>query len=140
MGAFSSFTEDGILDHLLRNSALSSPTSVYLALFTDAGAGLEANNPSGEVTGGGYARLNVGGATGRSFTDPDGTSQSSNNEAWEFPEATEAWGEIHYVAIMDASTNGNVLFWRELDASMKREILTGDIYYIKAGNLTVTLD
>lgn len=140
MGAFSNYTEEKVLNHLLRNTAMPSTASVWLALFTDSGSGLEANAPTGEVNTGSYARLEIGGATGRSFTDPSGSSESSNNEAWEFPEATAAWGEIHYAAIMNAASNGDVLFWRELNEAMKREILTGDIYYIKPGNLTVTLD
>jgi hypothetical protein len=51
--SFSDYLEDAVLDHVFRNTALTSPTTVYVALYTatpsDAGGGTE-------VSGGSYAR------------------------------------------------------------------------------------
>lgn len=136
--AFSTYLEDKVLNHVLRSVSYTPPNSVWLALFT-ADNGLEDGDISGEVSGGSYARLEVGGTSGRSFTDSSSGS-SLNNEQWEFPESTAEWGLITHFALMDAETDGNVLIQKELPADMQRTILTGDIYYIKSGNLEVTLD
>lgn len=57
MSDASNYLEDAIIDHVFRNTALTSPTTVYVALFTavsDAEAGTGT-----EVSGGAYARQAV---------------------------------------------------------------------------------
>jgi len=53
MAEFSNYLENKVLDHVLRNVSYSSPTTVYVGLYTsdptDAGSGTE-------VSGGSYAR------------------------------------------------------------------------------------
>ena len=56
MAEFSDDLEDKIINHFFRNSSQTSPTNVYMALYTaapsDAGGGTE-------VVGNGYARLAI---------------------------------------------------------------------------------
>ncbi len=125
-------------DHVLRNEAFSAPSSVFIALFT-ASTGLDANNPTSEVSGNGYARLEVGGASGRSWT-ASASKNSENNENWEFPPAAGGnWGTVTHVAVVDHvsnttwGTNVNVLFWGALTAS--RAVNDGQVFRFLAGEI-----
>jgi hypothetical protein len=130
MSAASDYLEDALLNHVFRNTAMTSPTTVYAALFT-ANTGLESNSPSAEVSGGSYARVSV------TFNAPSG-GVVDNSGAITFPEATGSWGTVTHVAVMDASSAGNVLVWGALSAS--RDIQSGDTFEIATGDLDVSLD
>ena len=128
MAEFTNYLENKILDHVLKNVSYTSPTTVYVGLFTSA----PTDTTSGtEVSGGSYARqvLSV-------TTASNGTSTSSADIS--FPQATANWGTISHTAILDALTSGNMLMYTPLTTS--KTIETGDILRISSGNLTVTLD
>jgi hypothetical protein len=127
MAEFSNYLENALINVTLRNTAYTSPTTVYVALFTsdptDAGSGTE-------VTGGSYARTEV------TFAAPsNGVSVSSADCT--FPQCTSTWGTVGWIGIMDALTTGNLLYHTALDTS--KTIETGDIFKIASGNLSVTL-
>lgn len=94
------YLSNRLLDHAFRNVAFTSPTTVYLGLFTspttDAGGGTE-------VTGGSYARQSIsfGAASAK---------QIANNALMTFPTATAGWGTVTHGAIMDAVSGGNMLW------------------------------
>lgn len=95
--AFTNFLSHSLLNHVLRNIAYTSPTTVYLALFTtattDAGGGTEA-------TGGSYARQAVTFAAPASkHTDNTGVISFSNMPA----------GTFTHAAMFDALAGGNML-------------------------------
>jgi hypothetical protein len=54
-----------------------------------------------------------------------------------FDAATASWGTITHVAVMDAITSGNVLFWGAVTTS--KTIDTGDTFQVTSGNLTISL-
>lgn len=139
MANFSNFLELELLDHVLRNAAYTAPTSVWIALFDATGstANLEAGTLTGEIVGGAYARLEVGGASGRSFTLA-AAGATQNNEDWTWTTATADWGTVTYCAVMDASTAGNVLFYGTL--TVAKTVNNGDTFKFNAGDFTVTLD
>jgi hypothetical protein len=127
MSEISNYLENALINATLRNTAYTSPTTVYVALYTtdptDADTGTE-------VSGNGYARQSV------TFSAPsDGAT--SNSAAVEFPQATGSWGTVAYIGLRDASSGGNLLFHTALDAS--KTIATGDVFRIAIGSLTVTL-
>ena len=127
MAEFSNYLENALINAVLRNTSYTSPTTVYVALFTsdptDAGSGTE-------VSGGSYAR------TSATFGAPsDGVSVTTADVT--FPQATASWGTVGWIGIYDASTSGNLLYHTPLDAS--KTIDTGDIFKIASGNLSVTL-
>ena len=128
MGAFTDYLENKLLDHVLRNTAYTSPTTVYVALFTaapgEAGGGTE-------VSGGGYARQAV------TFGAPSAGS-TSNSADITFPTATANWGTITHFAIFDASTGGNMLYYGQLTSSVT--VNSGQQLTIPAGNLTISHD
>ena len=123
----SNYLENALINAVLRNTSYTSPTTVYVGLFTsdptDAGTGTE-------VSGGSYARTSVTMAA-----PSDGVSSSSADV--EFPQATASWGTVSHVGIYDASTAGNLLFHTALDTS--KAIASGDVFKIASGSLTVTL-
>lgn len=136
MAAFSNFLENELLDHILRAATYTAPTSVWIALHT-ADNGLEAGTITGEVTGGSYARVEVGGASGRTFSVA-AAGTTDNDQDITFPTATANWGTVTHMSIMDASTAGNVLFHGSLTVS--KTVNNGDTFKFNAGDLDVTLD
>ena len=128
MAKLSNYLETELIDHVLRNAAYSSPTTVYIALFTtdplDDAIGTE-------ITGlGGYARQAA------AFDAPtDGVTQNTDDE--EFGPATESWGTITHVAIFDAVSTGNMLFHGILDTA--KAVGDGDTFKIAAGDLECSL-
>lgn len=129
MSEFSTYLENKIIDHMLRNQSYTPPATVYVALFT-ADNGLEGGIITGEVSGGAYARQSV---TLSAASD----GESSNSADITFPQATADWGTITHVALMDASTGGNVLMYSALDAS--KTVNNGDTFKINAGDLDITV-
>jgi hypothetical protein len=128
MAEFSNYLENKVLDHVLRNTSYTSPTTVYVGLFTsdptDAGSGTE-------CTGSAYARQTL------SVTTASGGIVTSSADVT-FPQATGAWGTITHLGLLDALTSGNLLMHTPLTTS--KSIDNGDILKISSGNLTVTLD
>lgn len=127
MAEISNFLEDALINATLRNTAYTSPTTVYVGLYTsdptDANTGTE-------VSGGSYARTSV------TFGAPS-NGVTTNSAAVEFPQATGNWGTVGWIGILDAATSGNLLYHTALDVS--KVIDTGDIFKISTGNLSVTL-
>jgi hypothetical protein len=131
MSEFSTYLENELYDHLFRAAAYTSPTTVYAALFTTTAslANLEAGTLTGEVSGNGYARTAI------TFGAPtDGLGE--NSAPVTFPAASGGnWGTIRYMAIMDASTAGNVLTYTQLDADVV--INNGNQFQFNTGNIDV---
>ena len=131
MSAASDYLEDKLLDHVLGNTAFTQPSNIYLALFT-ADTGLEANSPSAEISTSGtaYGRQSVSFAASLS-------GSASTSATVTFSAATANWGTVTHVAVMDASTSGNVLFYGAVTTS--KTIESGDTFQVSSGNLTVSL-
>jgi hypothetical protein len=127
MAEMSNYLENALINATLRNTSYTSPTTVYVSLYTsdptDADTGTE-------VSGGSYARTAV------TFGAPS-NGVSTNSAAVEFPQATGSWGTVGWIGIEDASTGGNLLYHTALDAS--KTIDSGDIFKIATGSLSVTL-
>jgi hypothetical protein len=151
MSAASNYLENEILDHILGEGArdFTSPPTLFIALFSgtasDVLAALEAgdsNTTAGnwgyyEITGNSYARtaINFNAAAG-------GSANNSGNVT--FPTATGNYNNtatsgstVTCIAVMDASTAGNVLFYGQLDNP--KEILNGDTFQISDTNLQISL-
>ena len=129
MAEFSSYLENKIIDHILRNQSYTPPATIYVALFT-ADNGLEGGTITGEVSGGAYARQSI------TLSAASGGA-SSNTADIPFPTATADWGTITHVALMDAASGGNVLMHSALDAS--KTVNNGDTFKINSGDLDITV-
>lgn len=137
MSQASDYLEDALLDHVLRNTAFTSPTAVYVGLFTigdSAGDNtdlLEEGTLTNEISGNGYARKAA------TFSAASGGSITTSGNITFDPASGGDWGTITHIAILDAASAGNVLFYGALTTS--KTIEDGDTFQITAGNLTVTL-
>lgn len=127
MTAMSDYLENALVNAVLRNTAYTSPATVYAALFTtatdDAAGGTE-------VVGGSYARTAV------TFGAPS-NGVTSNSGTVTFPTATASWGTVTHFAIMDAASGGNRLFHGPLQVT--KTVDSGDVFTFPASNLQVTL-
>ena len=134
MSAASDYLENAVLNHVLKNTAFTQPTNLYVGLFTNtstnAAANLEAGTLTDEVSGGSYARKTI------AFSAAAGGS-ANNSGTVTFDAATGNWGTITHVAVMDQLSGGNVLFYGAVTTSKTIEI--GDTFQISASNLTISL-
>ena len=128
MAELSNYLENQLLDHVLRNVSYTSPTTVYVGLYTsDPGD----DNSGTEVSGGSYARQVL------SVTTASGGIVTSSADVT-FPQATGSWGTVSHIGLLDSLTSGNLLMHTPLTTS--RAIESGDILKISTGNLTAALD
>lgn len=127
MSSFTSTNANLWIDHLLRNSAKSSPATVYLAAHT---ADPTETGTTGEVSGGSYARTAI------AFSAPSSGS-TSNSGTVTFPTASADWGTITHFSIHTASSGGTALYYGSLSSS--RVISSGGTLAFAAGSVTVTM-
>lgn len=139
----SDYLENLLIDHMFRARTFAKPTALYIALFTaapsDAGGGTE-------VSGGGYARVNLApadanwaGTHGTTSGNSSGTGGLTSNAAIiTYPAPSAAWGTITHFGIFDAITGGNLLIWDALVTP--RTIASGDpAPTFQVGNLSITV-
>lgn len=131
MGAFSNYIEEKIVEHFLRNNAITPPVTVYVALF---------ESDPGEATAGtetsytGYARQSA------TWTALDANGQTKNVGALTFPANGNASASvtITHLALFDAATLGNRLFYAQLSAS--KTLSPGDVLSFAANAIVFGLD
>jgi hypothetical protein len=131
MSDASNYLETAIGDHVLLNAAYTSPTTIYLALFTavsdaEAGTGTEVS-----TSGTAYAREAISFGAGSNGV-------YANDAAVEFAEATASWGTVTHFAITDHVSAGNKLTAIKALAASKA-VDTGDTLSFPIGDLTVTI-
>lgn len=131
MTAMGDYLENAIINHFLRNTAVSSPaTNVWVALYTsattDTGGGTEA-------TGGSYARVRV---QGTGAWDAPSNGATSNTSAITFPTASASWGSITHAAVRSGAAGTNLLYHGAL--SSPRTVNNGDTFRFSAGALDIT--
>jgi hypothetical protein len=130
MSDLTNYAENAIGNHVLRNTALTSPTTVYLALAT-AVADAEAGTFTEVSTSGtGYSRkaITFGAPSNGVFT---------NSADVTYDAATGSWGTVTHGIIMDALAGGNALVVKAL--STPAAVTTPNVYEIVAGQLSFTI-
>ena len=127
MGQFSTYTQNKILDHILKVGSFTQPTNLYIALsranpLADA-SGID------EPSGGSYAR--------KICNDWDIASQRKTRNAIElvFATPTGAWGTLTHWAIFDTITGGNMIAFGVLTAT--KTVATGNVMSIKADDIEI---
>lgn len=119
------YLDNNLLNVTLRNVPFVSPPDVHISLYTVApGVG----GGGTEVVGGAYGRQIV------TFTVP-ASGQCSNIADILFPVASATWGTIVAIALMDASSGGNMLYFGSL--TTPRLILAADQIRFPLGQLVV---
>jgi len=125
--SFSNYLETELLDHVFAGNAYTSPTTVYVGLFT---SNPDEDGSGTEVSGGSYARqAGTFSVTGNTAT---------TTAAIEFPTATGTWGTVTHIGIYDAVSAGNLLAYAALTTS--KSIASGDVFRIPTGDIDITLD
>lgn len=125
MSQLSNYAENALINVLLRNTAYTTPTTVYLALCTTATSDSALGT---EVVGGSYARQAI------TFGAPS-NGVSSNTGAVSFTAMPAAM--VTHAAIMDAPTSGNMLFHGPLSAS--KTTTAGQTLTFAIGDIVATL-
>lgn len=137
-GEVSDYLADILLDFAFRNQAFAQP-STYIALATATISDSDTGTSITEPSGGSYAREQVNSNGGAS---PAWNLASSglvdNADAISLSASGADWGTIVAVAIIDAATTGNLLFY-DNDVADK-PVDDGDTAQFDVGEIDITLD
>lgn len=111
MSQMTDYLEAELRKHVFRTGSFTKPTVLAVALYTAApgetGGGTE-------VSGGSYARVQRD-PLDANWTAASGTNGLTDNAAaLTFPSPTANWGAITHIAILDATSGGNMLFYGSL--------------------------
>lgn len=131
------YFEAEIMDHLLHNTAIfTTPTAVFLALFTtatsDAEGGTEVANSNG------YARKSV--ATNGAEWSGAGSGASENNNDIDFAAASGGnWGTVTHIAVVSSGTYGAADWFFHGALTASKVINDGDTARVNAGDLDLAV-
>ena len=125
--AMTNYLENKLLEAVVKNTAYTTPTTVYLGLFSSAPG--EAGGGT-ELTGSNYSRvaLTFGTASAGTTTTTADTT---------FATASADWTTAVSIGIFDAATSGNLLFYKNIAG---RKVKSGTALTIATGDLSLTLD
>ena len=133
MSALSNSAEKLLLDFMMTTGTATRPTAWYVALYTSAPDDASTGSTGGtEVSGNGYSRQAV---TFAAAATPGGTTTST--DAQSFTASGGDFGTVTHMAIIDASSGGNMLWHGALTTS--RTVNDGDTLTFSAGNIDLTL-
>jgi hypothetical protein len=122
MASATTYLRSALANHVLDNTAYTSPTTVYLALFT---ADLDADGATtDEVSGGSYAREAL------AFTEGDPGEMSNASLSFTDMPATT----VRALGIMDAASGGNMLYYANFSPV---SVGASETYPVNAGTLVV---
>lgn len=124
-GASLNFKQD-ILNHFLCNTPVTSPTTLYIALFN----GDPVNKDGTELQGNGYERRQI------TFSTPN-NGEVANTEDIEFGPALQDWGTVTHTAVFTDATEGKLLLYGEI--ARPRELLQNDTFIFLAGDYKVSI-
>jgi len=125
MGRLSVDAANKMLDHILKTTPMDVPTNIYVGLWNGdpEGAGTE-------CPGATYARILANGWT-------NAAARALSNEAkLEFAESGADWGDVDYVTLHDAITEGSLL---GKDDIILMTVNVGENLYIAIGDIDVSL-
>ena len=133
-GEIGTSTANSLLNLMFRNQAYSKPDT-YLALVTSPSS---AAGIGTEVSGNGYARVQVNPSGGSAPAWADAVDGSvENDDDIDFAEAEEGWGTVVGVAVMSALSGGTLLMY---DNDMTDQVVgEGDTVTFLAGDFVATL-
>ena len=129
MAALTNYMEAQIVEHFLRNNALASPTTVYLALF-ESDPGEDASGTETAYTN--YVRVPS------TWTAINASGETKNVGSVSFPANGGSTITITHAAVFDAAASGNMLIKGALTLSKAIEL--SDVLAFPANALVFTLD
>lgn len=133
MAGWSDSRENAWLDHILRGSAVTSPTNAYVGLHNGDPGETGAN----ELSGGSYTRLKAGDTGVTDFAAASNRATSNVGEL-RWAQATTDYGTVSHVSIWDSLTTGTLLYVGPLDSAIAIGI--GATPVLSAGALNVVIN
>lgn len=135
MANISTYLEEALLAHVMKNTAYISPTVVYCGLVNSAAvaADLEAGTLTNEITTYTGDRKAI---TFGIISQVSGKATIKNTAALEFQSMPAV--TVAYAIICDAATAGNILWWCPLDTNKTTN--AGDTFRIPIDGLVIDLD
>lgn len=130
MSGFSTYLSAKIIDATLRNTGYTTPSNIYLALFSSDPT--DENVTTNEVSGGWYARVNAG-----AWSDPSLTGATSNSDTLAYSAVTGVPVTVSHWGIYDALTSGYLMYSGEF--SSPRTLNVGDVATLAPGDLNISL-
>ena len=131
MSAFSNYLEDQITGWIAGTTFASAPTATFVQLYngdpTDTGS-------SGTAL---YSRVSVASGAGSWTRGTGGNGTITNASAITITSSATATASATYVAVFDASSSGNLLFYGALTTA--KTIASGDEVKFNASALTLTV-
>jgi hypothetical protein len=141
----SNYLENKLIDFLFRGVAFSPPATLYIALCTAAPSDTSTGSAMNEVSGGNYARQSVtSNASNWKTTQNDTTATSSGTGGTTKNATVVSWNSvtwaatITHVAICDAASNGNLLYWGPLNST--KTVAVGESVSFPIDSLTYQVD
>lgn len=125
--SMSLYLQNKLLDATVGNVAYTTPTTVYLALSS---VDITGNTSPTEPTGNNYSRQSV------SFSAA-ANGVITNSSTATFSATGNAWPTVTAIAVMDASTGGNVLYY---DNIPPRTVTAGQSLIFVSGRVTISLN
>lgn len=149
MAAMSDYLENKLIDFVFRGQSYTPPGNTWIGLLTTAANDANTGSNVVEVSGGGYARVQIastllnwsGTQSSSATTTSTGNSGTTYNiNAITFPVPTGAnWGVITSFGMFDASSGGNMLFYGAL--TTPKTVNNGDAApTFSASALSIQLD
>jgi hypothetical protein len=145
MANMSNYLENKLIDFLFRSGSYTPPATLYIALCTATPAETDTGSTISEVSGGNYSRQSVSsGASSWYSTQQDTISTSSGSNGTTSNVSSIVWSgatwtaTVTAVAICDASTGGNLLFYGALTSS--KAVSSGDTVNLFSGDLSIRID
>lgn len=138
MSAASNYTEENVINALLRGVTFPVPSKTYVGLHT-ANPGEAGGNEVTTAAFPAYVRREAeqGGAIGSGWSAPvDGLSKNANQLTYPGFNGAAPVTVTHW-AVYDAATGGNMLFYAPLQTA--RTLQTGDVFVFDTNALTVTM-
>lgn len=123
-----------ILNAEFNAASYSSPTTLYFALWTATLSASSTGSTAGEASYTGYARVAVTANT-TNFPTSSGGGNIQNATAITFAANGGTLQTMTYVAICDASSAGNILYWGSITSTA---INPGDTPQINVNGLTAS--
>lgn len=145
MANMSNYLENKLIDFLFRGVSYTPPATLYVALCTAAPTDVSTGSTISEISGGNYARQSLASNTTNWYTTnsdnsatSSGTGGTTSNSVQLNWSAVTWTGTVTDVAICDALTGGNVLFYATLASS--KTVASGDSISFGINSLSIQID
>lgn len=135
-GNLSDYTKNQLRTHLFRTGSFTKPTALYYCLLTAAPTDSSTGSTITEPSGNGYARINLA-PLDANYSAEATAGQTKNQTALTWTASGGSWGTITHMAVVDASSAGNLLYWA---AVTNKTIGDGDSYQLPVAGHSFSFD